>query len=210
MVDDVEAERAYWDAAGTGDGRGEIFSIPGIHGWEAGIQACLAELLPALAGPLAREGKILDLGCGIGRLTMALAEGWPETAFYGVDVSDVMVRLARREAKSKRLGNARFMVGDGRTLPRSLPRLSSVFSVLTFQHLPYEAQRGYIRAVAAKLDPGGVFRLQFVTTEVDHFLSHGVVPDAMSAWCREAGLEPTEWSWGAVDESWGWITAVKL
>jgi len=209
MIEDVEAERAYWDASVAEDTRGELFSVPSIDGWEVGIDACLAQILPALTPALRKEGTILDLGCGIGRLTLPLAEAFPECSFVGVDISPRMVAEARAEAKKRGVRNARFMLGNGRTLPRTLPRLWGAFSVLTLQHLPAEAQEGYIRAVAGKLEPGGVARLQFVTSEVDHFLSHGVSPDAVREWCVVAGLSVESVELGAVDESWGWITAVR-
>ena len=209
VIEDVEAERAYWDASASGDARWELFSVPGIDGWEAGINACLAQIIPALTPAFRREGTILDLGCGIGRLTLPLAEAFPECSFVGVDISPRMVAAARAEAKERRVRNARFMVGNGRTLPRTLPRLSGAFSVLTFQHLPSEAQEGYIRAIAGKLEPGGVVRLQFVTSEVDHFLSHGVRATTVEGWCRDAGLAVPMVDFGNVDESWAWITARK-
>lgn len=208
LADGVEAERAYWDAAAAGDGRSELFSVPGIDGWEHGVSACLDQIIPML-GPALRSGAILDLGCGIGRLTLPLAVRYPGKAFVGVDVSPRMVSLARAEAKAQRLRNVRFMAGDGRGLPKTLPRLAGAFSVLTFQHIPLEAQEGYVTALARKLDPGGILRLQFVTSEVDHFLSHGVSPDAVRDWCVLAGLKVEALDLEAVDESWAWITARK-
>lgn len=209
MIEGVEAERAYWDASAAGDTRWELFSVPGIDGWEAGIEACLAQVIPALTPALRKEGTILDLGCGIGRLTLPLAEAFPECSFVGVDIAPRMIALARAGAKERRVRNVRFITGDGRTLPKMLPRLHGAFSVLTLQHLPAEAQEGYIRAIAGKLEPGGVIRLQFVTSEVDHFLSHGVSPDTAWRWCEVAGLTVESVELEAVDESWGWITAVK-
>jgi trans-aconitate methyltransferase len=206
MIEDVEAERAYWDA---GTACRELFSIPGIEGWQAGVDICLAQIVPAIAPALQGSGTVLDLGCGTGRLTLPLAERFPETGFVGLDLAPKMVHTARQIAKDLGRRNARFMWGDGRTLPRTLPRLAGAFSVLTLQHIPAEAQEGYVRAIAGKLEPGGVIRLQFVTSEVDHFLSHGVSPDAVREWCEAAGLTVESVELGAVDESWGWITAVK-
>jgi SAM-dependent methyltransferase len=209
LADEVEAERAYWDASARGDGRWELFSVPGIEGWEAGVEACLSQIVPALESALRPASTILDLGCGIGRLTLPLATRYSDTAFIGLDISPRMVALARNNVKARRLRNARFLTGDGRTLPKTLPRLSGAFSVLTFQHVPPEAQEGYVKALSAKLDPGAPLCLQFVTTEVDHFLSHGVSPETVAGWCDAAGLSVTAIDAGVIDESWAWLRARK-
>lgn len=209
LADEVEAERAYWDASARGDGQWELFSVPGIEGWEAGIDACLEQIVPALTPALRPGATILDLGCGIGRLTLPLAKRFPDVRFIGLDLSPKMVAAARNDAKAQQLRTVRFLPGDGRTLPKTLPRLAGAFSVLTFQHVPAGAQEGYVKALASKLDPGGMLCLQFVTTEVDHFLSHGVSPDAVRDWCVVAGLSVESMDIGIVDESWAWITAGK-
>lgn len=209
LADDVEAERAYWDAAARGDGRWELFSVPGIEGWDAGVDACLSQVVPALTPALRPGATILDLGCGIGRLTLPLAAAFPAVQFIGLDLSPKMVTTARTSARQHGQRNVRFLTSDGRTLPKTLPRLAGALSVLTFQHIPLEAQEGYVKALAAKLDPGGILRLQFVTSEVDHFLSHGVSPDAVRDWCVVAGLSVETLDLGAVDESWAWITASR-
>jgi SAM-dependent methyltransferase len=206
----VEAERAYWDAAAAGDGRAELFSVPGIEGWDAGVEACLDQIIPALAPILlTAKATILDLGCGIGRLTLPLARAFQAVTFIGLDLSPNMVTTARTSAKQHGQRNVRFLTGDGRTLPKTLPRLAGAFSVLTFQHVPLEAQEGYVKALSAKLEPGGALCLQFVITEVDHFLSHGVSPGTVAGWCDTAGLSVTAIDAGVIDESWAWLRAVK-
>ena len=52
--------------------------------------------------PLPRDGKvkrILDLGCGIGRLTVALKERFPEAEVWGIDVGGPLVRYAHMRAR---------------------------------------------------------------------------------------------------------------
>jgi SAM-dependent methyltransferase len=209
LADDVEAERAYWEASARGDALWELFSVPGIEGWQAGVDACLSQIIPALTPVLRPGATILDLGCGIGRLTLPLARDFPGVSFVGLDLSPKMVTTARTSAKQHGQRNVRFLTGGGRTLPKTLPRLAGAFSVLTFQHVPPEAQEGYVKALSAKLEPGGSLCLQFVTTEVDHFLSHGVSPGTVAGWCDAAGLAPEAIDVGVVDESWAWLRARK-
>lgn len=52
--------------------------------------------------PLPEDGKvkrILDLGCGIGRLTVALKERFPDAEVWGLDVGGPMVRYAHMRAR---------------------------------------------------------------------------------------------------------------
>ncbi|HOG49013.1 MAG TPA: methyltransferase domain-containing protein [Lentisphaeria bacterium] len=110
----------------------------------------------------------LDMGCGKGRFTLALAERYPERLILG---SDVMIgRLRRLEAKVKRRGlsNVRLLRAESLTLaafqlsPQSLDRL----------HLlcpdPWPKRRHRVRRLVCTdflcrlqriLKPGGVLHL---------------------------------------------------
>jgi len=41
-------------------------------------------------------GKVLEIGCGTGRNLVAAARTYPDTQFYGVDISTAMLKTARR------------------------------------------------------------------------------------------------------------------
>jgi SAM-dependent methyltransferase len=61
-----------------------------------------------------RRGRLLDLGCGVGRHSLLFAQrGWSVT---GVDVAAPSLEFARQEAADAGLG-ALFLQGDLRTLP---------------------------------------------------------------------------------------------
>lgn len=59
--------------------------------------------------PEKRYRRIVDLGCGTGDLTAALAERWPEAAVTGVDLSEDMLKPARARAVAGRL---EYVAGD--------------------------------------------------------------------------------------------------
>lgn len=42
------------------------------------------------------EGRVLDLGCGTGDMTMRIAQAYPRTKVLGIDGSPAMLELARR------------------------------------------------------------------------------------------------------------------
>src|SRR5277367_2297193 len=58
---------------------------------------------------LARDENVLDAGCGTGWLVRLLAERVPEGRVIGMDISDEMVRRARRNYVA--LENAMFVIG---------------------------------------------------------------------------------------------------
>ena len=57
--------------------------------WDARIVAQLLELLP-------RAGRVLDVGCGYGRIAVPLARAGFDVT--GLDIAPNLVRAARREA----------------------------------------------------------------------------------------------------------------
>lgn len=113
-------------------------------------------LLDYLAGlPLElRTGRALDFGCGVGRLTQALADHFGEVV--GVDISAPMVDKARELDRHGR-GRVRYVVntrGDLALLDEGTFDL--VYSSITLQHIPPRHARVYIRELFRVLGPGGV------------------------------------------------------
>jgi SAM-dependent methyltransferase len=58
-------------------------------------------------------GSVLDVGCGAGELSLALARGRPQCRVTGVDISPQLVGTAQERGTS--LGNVAFEVGDAAT-----------------------------------------------------------------------------------------------
>src|SRR5438876_8972233 len=75
---------------------------------------------------------VLDLGCGIGRVTRYVAPLCRE--IWAVDVSETMLRFARERLAE--LPNVRFLVGRGISLPElETGSIDFVYSLLTLQHV---------------------------------------------------------------------------
>lgn len=67
-----------------------------------------------LAGRIGAESpaRVVDLGCGTGRLTAALARRWPDATVEGLDSSAEMIEVARTAKETARTGRLHFAEGD--------------------------------------------------------------------------------------------------
>ena len=102
--------------------------------------------------------RVLEIGCGAGRVTRALARLFGEV--HGVDVSGEMVRLAREALRDQ--PNAFLYQNNGTDLT-VVPDLQFdfAFSCIVFQHIPSrEIIENYVREVHRLLRPGALFKFQ--------------------------------------------------
>jgi SAM-dependent methyltransferase len=116
----------------------------------------LRSLLELVGAPLGRQGGIaVDLGCGIGRLSFALAGRHDRV--IGVDVSAEMIRQARALGAEIGAANVDFRLNEGRDLA-FLPTGSCDlgFSFVVLQHIPDRAiVLGYLAELARVVRVGG-------------------------------------------------------
>jgi demethylmenaquinone methyltransferase/2-methoxy-6-polyprenyl-1,4-benzoquinol methylase/phosphoethanolamine N-methyltransferase len=107
-----------------------------------------------LAG-LAPGERLLDVGCGPGRLAIqAAGTVGPAGEACGVDPSPGMVALARRNAVRAGM-RVRFDVGVIEALPYPDDHFDVVLSVLMMHHLPDDLKPRGLREVRRVLKPGG-------------------------------------------------------
>ena len=111
----------------------------------------------AALGIEAKRGRALDFGCGVGRLTQALAERFD--AVHGVDIAASMIDLAERH---NRFGDrCKYHLNEKDEL--SLFADGSFDFVLTFiclQHMEPRYARRYLAEFARIVAPGGVLYFQ--------------------------------------------------
>src|SRR2546425_9655818 len=99
----------------------------------------------------------LDVVCGVGRLTLALADLFDESV--GVDLSPAMIRLA--EQYNLHPDRCRYYVNARADLARfPTGYFGFVLSFLTLQHIPRQYTRLYIPELVRVLAPGGLICLQ--------------------------------------------------
>lgn len=107
--------------------------------------------------PVNGAGRVLDFGCGVGRLTQALCEHFAACA--GVDISARMVQLAREfNAHGKRC----------EYFQNPLPHLAIfrdnsfdfIYSSIVLQHIDPQLTRQYLKEFVRVLRPSGVLVFQ--------------------------------------------------
>jgi ubiquinone/menaquinone biosynthesis C-methylase UbiE len=102
--------------------------------------------------------KVLEIGCGSGRITRALAEVFGEV--YAVDISGEMIRQAKEALKD--VPNAHVFQNSGSDLAvLGDLQVDFAFSYIVFQHIPSrDVIYNYVREVHRLLRPGSLFKFQ--------------------------------------------------
>jgi SAM-dependent methyltransferase len=146
MTPDADRIRATWDAAAANGSERLV-------GAEGRAREQLERLFAGLGATLGGDGTCLDLGCGTGRMTIELADAWPEVV--AVDVSPAMLERARERLAGR--ANTRFQLIDGVRLDGIAD--GSIATAVCFgvlQHVPDRATaRSLLRETARVLHPDG-------------------------------------------------------
>jgi 2-polyprenyl-3-methyl-5-hydroxy-6-metoxy-1,4-benzoquinol methylase len=124
------------------------------------LESHVLPLVPGLAERLARGIRVLDVGCGSGRVMNQLAELYPSSRFAGMDLSPEAIGAARAEAAQKSLGNSSFAVEDlsnfdATAEPESFDFITT-FDAIHDQAKPLNVLKGIHRALRAD----GVYLMQ--------------------------------------------------
>ncbi len=157
LVSGVESER-YWDARARENALFFVdtevdYDDPDTEAfWRRGEEV-VARMLEIAGLSIEPHEAVLDIGCGVGRLTRALASRAHRVC--GLDVSREMLRLA--EEHNAALPNVEWLHGDGQGLSvLSDASVDGCFSHVVFQHIPDPGiTLGYVREMGRVLRAGG-------------------------------------------------------
>ncbi len=140
---------------------------------------------------------VLEIGCGSGRLTRALAESFGTV--YAVDISGEMIDRAKVTLHAQ--PNAHVFQNNGRDLAVLDPVLKEgsadfAFSYIVFQHIPsVDVIYSYVREVRRFLKPGGLFKFQvqgdpsIQAAPGDTWLGVAFSDESAETMARECGFE---------------------
>ncbi|MBL0156159.1 MAG: class I SAM-dependent methyltransferase [Bryobacterales bacterium] len=118
----------------------------------------LTDMTNICQGKEPKQMRVLEIGCGAGRVTRALARLFGEV--HAVDVSGEMVAQATEALRSR--PNATVYQNNGMDLSIvPVGDFDFAFSTIVFQHIPSrEVIVNYVREVSRLLRPGALFKFQ--------------------------------------------------
>jgi cyclopropane fatty-acyl-phospholipid synthase-like methyltransferase len=160
-------------------------------------------------GRMPADMKVLEIGCGAGRVTRALSKVFGQV--HGVDVSGEMIARAKQSCADR--PNAFVYQNNGKDLSVLPPGpYDFAFSTIVFQHIPSrEVIYNYVREVHRLLRPGALFKFQVqgdstLQTSADDTWLGVSFSDAQAVEMAEAcGFEPRH-RHGAGDQYfWLWF-----
>ncbi|MDZ4802790.1 MAG: methyltransferase domain-containing protein [Bryobacteraceae bacterium] len=154
--DDRARENAkHYVATGRQDWTDEEFYASGEKALAEQIRN---DMINICQGKDPSQMRVIEIGCGAGRITRALAGLFGEV--HGVDISAEMAEQARKGLADR--PNAHVYVNNGKDLSVLPPGpYDFAFSMIVFQHIPSrEVIYSYVREVARLLRPGALFKFQ--------------------------------------------------
>jgi 2-polyprenyl-3-methyl-5-hydroxy-6-metoxy-1,4-benzoquinol methylase len=140
------------------------------------LESHVIPLVPGLAGRLAQGIRMLDVGCGQGRILTRLAELYPNSRFLGMDLSEEAIESARERTAGAGLGNAEFEVKDLSDFDETAPVAEFDF-ITTFDAVHDQAQPlRVLKGIHRALKPDGVYLMQDIkaSSRIHENLSHPI------------------------------------
>lgn len=157
-IDEDEVGRAYeeWFTKGLrGLGMRYVFSRRGLWLLNTPYRRILE------AARITSEDRVLDFGCGIGNILIALAEWMPfREPLVGTDIAPALIALGKRELARASLGaRVELQVAPATRLPFDDSRFDLVLTSHVIKHLDAVALARAFSEVHRVLSPGGRFLL---------------------------------------------------
>ncbi|MDQ3032969.1 MAG: class I SAM-dependent methyltransferase [Myxococcota bacterium] len=153
-----------------------------------------ARVVERVSRALPRQGRLLDVGCGIGLLSSYLALREPGRTLVGVEPDAAKVAVARRAARALDL-ESDYLVG---TLDALAPGASfdGIVASDVLHHVPRHEQEPLLRRLIESLRPTGTLVIKEVTTRPLRKHALAYVTDLVMAGPREpfSFRHHTEWA----------------
>ena len=117
---------------------------------DAEIETVLSHLA-GIGQPPDFSGTALDFGCGVGRLTQALARRF--ASCVGVDISQQMIHQAQA---LNQYPHCSYVASSSARLPFDDASFAFLYSNIVLQHVPRALAKNYLREFVRVLAPAGV------------------------------------------------------
>lgn len=218
MADDILLKmRSEWDARARENARyyvnterqdwtdDEFFQ----SGERTVAEEILTDMINICQGKDPKSMRVLEIGCGAGRVTRALAGLFGEV--HAVDISPEMV--AQATAALAKHPHAHVYQNSGSDLA-VIPAtdFDFAFSTIVFQHIPSrEVIENYVREVSRLLRPGALFKFQvqgdttLQTTPEDTWLGVPFSDQQAVEMAERCGFEPRHRHGAGQQYFWLWF-----
>jgi len=127
------------------------------------LETHILPLVPSLTDRLSKGIRMLDVGCGRGRILNRLAALYPGSRFVGIDLSEEAIAYARAEASRTGDDNVEFVAADLSDFDQTAEPESfdfiTTFDAIHDQAKPLKVLKGIHRA----LKPDGVYLMQDIS-----------------------------------------------
>lgn len=142
------------------------YRSPDIERFWADGEATVDDLLDRVGVAVEPSDTVVEIGCGVGRLTRTLAARAARVLAF--DVSEHMLELAREH--NPHLHNVEWMLGEGSTLAGVDDEVANAcFSHVVFQHIPEpQITLAYVSEMGRVLRPGGWAAFQLSNDPAAH------------------------------------------
>ena len=145
-----------------------------LAGLDEHILPLIGHVIPQLEAGI----RVLDVGCGKGRVLLHLASRYPNSRFMGYDLSTEALADARLQAELAGLGNIQFEVRDlsdfGHTAEPDAFNFVTAFDAVHDQAVP----QGVLNGIYRTLRTSGTFLMQDIraSSRLENNLEHPIAP----------------------------------
>lgn len=162
--DELRRLKADWDTLGASDPLWAVYVTKSARhgGWDLEeflttgrreVRDSWSRFEAATGQAPAPDSIVVDFGCGVGRLSTALAERTARVV--GIDISESMLHAARGVIPPDLRARICLIASSSPTLPLGESTADFVYTSLVLQHMPAHLALGYVGDFMRVLKPGG-------------------------------------------------------
>lgn len=174
-----------------------------------GLAEHILPLVPDLIHKLEQGIKVLDIGCGMGKAVNMMAKRFPDSIFYGYDLSTEAIEVAKKEANENGNSNTVFQIQDilNLTLKEKFD-LITAFDAIHDQPKPDEV----LGNIYKSLNGGGIFLMQDIlaSTPLIDNIAHPLGPFLYTISCLHCVSVSLSQNGAGLGAMWGKEKAIEM
>jgi 2-polyprenyl-3-methyl-5-hydroxy-6-metoxy-1,4-benzoquinol methylase len=175
------------------------------------LESHILPLVPGLRDRLEAGIRVLDLGCGRGRILHRLAELFPRSTFVGYDLSEEAITTARDTASRQGLEHLSFVVRDLSDFDETAD--SAAFDLVTTFDAVHDQARpmNLLRGIRRTLRDDGVYLMQDIrgSRHVHHNIDHPIGTLLYTVSCMHCMTVSLAQGGDGLGAMWGEETAIE-